>query len=243
MSPFFFKNRKKLKTKKTLFYLWRSVLVAVSIYCSTYAVKHLALVDTVLLQYTFPLFIALILLIFYRKRITFTASCALLIGFSSVFFLLQPGLDILHLASFASLGAAIAAAILAVSLHELMKTEDVMAILFYCTLFPGCFSLIPFIYSWEWISSPVIWIYLIASSLLGVIYQYLMAKAYSLSPPHIVGSFSYFCVLFCTLFGILLWNETLDSMKIIGGILVILCGLLMTFENHRKIEEKSFTQH
>jgi drug/metabolite transporter (DMT)-like permease len=240
--PLFFKYRNHLKTKKFGFYFWRSFLVALSIYCSTYGVKHLALVDAVLLQYTFPLFISLMLLIFYKRRISLSENCALLIGFSSVFFLLKPQLDIFHLASFAPLGAALASAALAISLYELVKTEHVIAILFYCTLIPGCFCVVPFIYSRESIPSSVIWIYLILSSFLGVIYQYLMAKAYSLISPHIVGSFSYFCVLFCTLFGWLIWNETLDGMKIIGGILVVACGLLMVYKNHRKIiVEKNFS--
>ena len=54
LSPLFFKHRKVLKTAKLKTYLWRSVLVAISIYTSTYGVQHLALTDAVLLQYTFP---------------------------------------------------------------------------------------------------------------------------------------------------------------------------------------------
>lgn len=214
-------------------YFWRSFLVALSVFCSTYGVQHLALADAVVLQYTFPLFTALILWIFYKKTISLRANCALLVGFVAIFFLLKPQWDLFHTASLASLGAAIAAAIVAITLHELMKTEHVLCLMFYCTWIPGCFSLVPFIYSWEWVTPSIITIYLIPSSFLGVIYQILMAKAYSFSPPHVVSSFSYFCVFFSTFFGWLIWDETLDAVKMIGGLLIVLCGFLMVYENHR----------
>lgn len=233
LAPFFYKHRKSLKTSKLGTYAWRSVLVAISIFSSTYGVQHLALADAVLLQYTFPLFVSLVLWVFYKKKISVGANLALWIGFAAVFFLLNSKGDIFHLASFASLTAAVAAALLAISLHELVKTEHILAILFYCTWIPGCMSFIPFYFSWEAVPLSVIALYCIPSSFLGVIYQYLMAKAYSYAPPHIVGSFSYFCVFFSTLLGWVVWNETLSLLQAVGGMLIVLCGILMIRENNR----------
>ncbi|MBS0652505.1 MAG: DMT family transporter [Verrucomicrobia bacterium] len=233
LAPFFYKHRKSLKTSKLGTYTWRSVLVAISIFSSTYGVQHLALADAVLLQYTFPLFVSLVLWIFYKKKISMGANMALWIGFAAVFFLLNSKGDIFHLASFASLTAAVAAALLAISLHELVKTEHILAILFYCTWIPGCMSFIPFYFSWEPVPLSIIALYCIPSSFLGVIYQYFMAKAYSYAPPHIVGSFSYFCVFFSTLLGWVVWNESLSLFQAVGGILIVLCGILMIRENSR----------
>ncbi len=233
LTPLFLKYRHVLKTSKHKTYFWRSVLVAVSIYFSTYGVRHLALADAVLLQYTFPLFISLILWIFYRKRISPMANVALTLGFAAVFLLLNPAGDVLHLASLSSLTAAVAAALLAVSLHELVKTEHILAVLFYCTWIPGCISFIPFLYTWEPIPVSTILAYCIPSSFLGVIYQYYMGRAYSYAPPHIIGSFSYFCVFFSAFLAWVIWDESLSILQLCGGVLVIFSGLLMVRENSR----------
>ncbi len=232
LAPFFYKHRKSLRTSKLRTYTWRSALVALSILSSTYGVQHLALADAVLLQYTFPLFVSLVLWIVYKKKISLQANVSLWLGFTAVFFLLNSKGDIFHLASFASLTAAVASALLAVSLHELVKTEHILAILFYCTWIPGCMSFIPFYYSWEPVPLSVIGLYCIPSSLLGVIYQYAMAKAYSYAPSYVVGGFNYFCVFFSTFLGWVIWNERLDVFQAVGGVLIVICGILMVRENN-----------
>ncbi|MBI3237148.1 MAG: DMT family transporter [Chlamydiales bacterium] len=238
LAPLFYRHRRVLKTQRWNTYLVRSVLVMISIYCSTYGVQHLALADAVLLQYTFPLFTALLLWIFYGKKVSKRAVIALWAGFGSVFFLLQSKADFFHVGSFFSLSSAVAAALLAISLHELVKTEHILSVLFHCTWIPGCMSLFFLFHSWESISFPVILTYCIPSSMLGVTYQYFIAKAYSYAPAHIVAGFSYFCVFFSTLFGMVFWKESPTTMQIAGSILIIGSCVLMMRENGRLQTER-----
>jgi drug/metabolite transporter (DMT)-like permease len=209
-------------------------MVALSIYCSIYGIKHLELSDAILLQYTLPLFIPLMHWIFYRKKVSAKSIYLLFVGFVSLFFLLKPNLDILRLASFASLCVGVLGALMAVTLHELSKTEHTVAILFYCTLIAGAISVIPCIHSWEWVPFSVLLVYVVPVSILGLIHQYLITRAYALASPHLIGGFVYFCVLFSALFGWLVWDETMDAMKIFSGILLILCGVMSARENNPK---------
>lgn len=236
--PLFLKYRQHLKTKRFSFYFGRSLLVATSIYCSIYGIRNLALMDAMLLQYTLPLFIPLMLWIFHRKKISMRSFCLLGIGFISVFFLLKPQLDLLHLASLASLSVGILSAIMAVTLHDLTKTDHVVAILFHSTLLSGIFSIIPCLSTWETVPTAVLLKYIVPISAIGLVHQYLITRAYTFASPHIVGGFIYFCVLFSALFGWLIWDDRPDPIKIGGGILLIICGLLMVRENSRKIEPK-----
>jgi drug/metabolite transporter (DMT)-like permease len=243
--PLFLKNPHNLRTKRIWQYFGRSFLVVISIYCSTYGIKHLTLGDAVLLQYTYPLFIALFLYLFFKDKIPLLTGCALAIGFFSVFFLLKPELDLFHFASFASLGAAVVSAIIGVTLQRLVHLEPVSTILFYCTLFAAVISFIPYVSTMEPVSFSVIVLYLLPSSVLGVAYQFLNAKAYFFASPHIVGSFGYFCVFFSTFFGWLIWDETWSGAKMVGGVLIVLCSLLMVYENHSRMTKlkSSLTFH
>ena len=234
--PFFIKKPQYLKSEKIGYYLGRSLLVVVSIYSSSYGVRHLALSDAVLLQYTYPLFIALFLALFFKQKVSKIANAALLIGFASLFFLLKPQLEVIQPASFASLGAAIAAAVLAISLQRVMKKEPIPTILFYCTLIPTIFSFFLYVPVWESVSFSLLIGYLVPSSLLGVLYQYLIARAYFLTPSHVVGGFSYCCVFFSALLGWLIWDEVFEGMKLIGGVLVAICSLLMVYETYASME-------
>jgi drug/metabolite transporter (DMT)-like permease len=234
LAPFFLKYRHLLKTNRLSLYLGRSIAVALSIFCSVYGIKHLALGDAILLQYTLPLFIPLVYWIFYRKKVSTKSIYLLLLGFISLFFLLKPGLDILHFASFASLSVGVLGALMAVTVHELSKTEHTIAILFYGTLIAGLLSVIPCIYTWEPVEVWVLLVYIVPISIIGMIHQYLITRAYALAPPHLVGGFVYFCVFFGALFGWLIWGETLDAMKIGSGILLMFCGVMMARENNQK---------
>lgn len=236
LTPFFLKYRHVLKTQRLGLYLGRSVAVAVSIYASIYGIKHLALGDAIMLQYTLPLFIPLLHWVFYRKKVSSKSIYLLFIGFVSLFFLLKPNLDILQLASIASLSVGVLGAFMAVTLHELSKTEHIVAILFYSTLIAGALSVVPCLHSWEQVPFSVLVTYIVPISVLGLIYQYLITHAYAWAPPHLVGGFIYFCVLFSALFGWLIWDETFDAMKVISGILLILCSVMMVRENNLKAD-------
>lgn len=234
LAPFFFKYRYFLKTKRLRLYLGRSIAVAISIYCSIYGIRHLALSDAILLQYTLPLFIPLMHWIFYRKKASSKSVILLFLGFVSIFFLLKPNLHIFQIGSLASLSVGVMGAFMAVTSHELSKTEHIIAILFYCTLIAGFISIIPCLHSWEKIPISVLLIYIAPISILGLIQQYLIVRAYALASPHLVGSFVYFCVLFSALLGWLIWDETLGAVKVLSGIFLILCAVMMVRENRAK---------
>jgi drug/metabolite transporter (DMT)-like permease len=234
LTPFFILQRDKLRSKRLPLHLVRAIFVAISIYCSVYGIRHLALVDAVLLENTGVLFIPLVAWAWHRQKITAYYFFILALGFLAVFFLLKPKLDILHLASFASIGTGLAVSITTVSISKLSKTDHLLAILFYFNLFSGALSLIPCLYTWE--STPTMasfsfWLPFLLISFFGVLSQYAMIKAYSLIPPHVAGNFAYFGVLFSAFFGWLLWEESLSGMQVLGGGLLIGTGLLMIRKN------------
>jgi drug/metabolite transporter (DMT)-like permease len=236
LSPFFFKAGKTLVSKKVPLHLMRATFIVLSACCSVYGIKHLALVDALLLENTMPLFIPFVLWIWHRQKITLFSCIILLLGFSSVFLLLKSKLDILHIASFASLSTGFLSAITTVSIKTLSKTESPISILFYFNIFAGSLAFIFCVYTWD--GMPVIsfsyWLPIIMNSLFGILFQYTIIRAYSLISPHVVGCFAYFGILFSALFGWVIWQESLDQLQIIGGSFLVGSGLLMILENNQK---------
>lgn len=220
-------------------HLFRACFATASIFCSIYGIRHLALVDAVILENTLPLFIPLVIWIWHGEKIDRTCWMILLIGFSSLFFILKPQCNILHLASFASLGTALASAISAVSIKTLSKTESPLTILFFFTVFSGLITFFPCYQHWENVPMTFsFWWPFIVISLFGVGFQYAITRAYTLMPAHIVGSFIYFSVLYSALFGWIFWRERVDIMQIVGATILIGTGLFMLRNN-----SKSFPAH
>ncbi len=236
LSPFFLRAGKKLLSKQLPLHMVRACLIVLSACCSVYGIKNLVLVDALLLENTMPLFIPLILWIWHRQKINLYSFFILFIGFSSVFFLLKPKLNILHIASFASLATGLFSAISTVCIKTLAKTESPIAIYFYYNVFAGTLAFCLCAYSWEGPPSIPLpfWLPLVLNSVLGVLFQYSIIQAYSLISPHIVGGFAYFGILFSALLGWLIWQEPLDMFQIIGGGLLVGSGLLMILESRRK---------
>jgi drug/metabolite transporter (DMT)-like permease len=236
LTPFFLVHRKQLHFKQLPLHFLRAIFVTISIYCSVYGIRHLALVDAILLENTLPLFIPLIAWVWHKQKITLKSFFILLLGFSSLFFLLKPELNIVHLASLASIGAGFASAMSAMSVRTLSKTEHPIAILFYFNAFAGALALVPLAYTWEgmpsWSAS--FWLPFLLISVFGVLFQYAMNRAYSLISPHVVGNFVYFQVLFSAFFGWTIWHEHVNAMQVLGGILLIGSGFLMIRENKQK---------
>ncbi|MBS0606979.1 MAG: DMT family transporter [Verrucomicrobia bacterium] len=232
--PFFIMNFQKLKPRQPGMLLLRAFFATASIFCSVYGIRHLALVDAIILENSLPLFIPIVVWIWHKEKISAGSWTALFIGFSSLFFLLKPQLNVMHLASLASIGAGLATAVSSVSIKTLSKTESPITILFYFYLISSLITLYPCCKNWENIPANFsFWWPFVLISVFGVLFQYAITKAYALVPAHIVGSFVYFSVLYSAILGWLIWQEKFDSMQICGAVLLIGAGLYILRSDRR----------
>ncbi len=239
--PFFLKNINKLQPQQLGMHLFRAFFATSSIFCSVYGIRHLALVDAVILENTLPLFIPLIVWVWHKEKIGLSSWIALLIGFSSLFCILKPKLNIVHIASFASLGTALFSGISSVSIRTLSKTESPITILFYFNLLSGLMTFFPCYQNWENIPfSFDFWWPFVLISIFGVSFQYAVTRAYALVPTHVVGGFVYFSVLYSALFGWLFWKESFDYMQMLGATLLIGAGLFIirAHQKSQKVREE-----
>jgi drug/metabolite transporter (DMT)-like permease len=244
LAPLFYFSRKELSSERKPLYIMRAICVVFSLWCSVYGITHLLLIDALLLENTMALFIPIVLWIWHRHKISLSSWFILFLGFASLFFLLKPKLNLLHIASFASLTTGLLSAISTVSINTLSKTESPKAMLFYFNIFSGSVALAFCVFSWDGMPdisfTLAFWLPLFMNSLCSLTFQYSIIRAYSLISPHVVGCFAYFGILFSALFGYLFWNEPVDSLQIVGGGLLILSGLLMILENKRSALPERF---
>ena len=214
---------KNLVTKRLSAHIVRSVSGLTAMYCFFYAIANLHLAEAVLLNYSSPIFIAIIALLWLGERPSTKLIIAIMIGFIGLCFILKPGITMFQGAAWIGLLSAVFAAFAMVTIRNLSSTEPTIRIVFYFSLTSTVISAVPLLWFWQ---TPD-WKVLLAMSFAGLAAtggQLLLTRAYSLAPAAQIGPYTYTTVVFAAVYGWIFWMETPDSYTLIGALLVIIAG-------------------
>ena len=194
-------------------------------YCFFYAIAHLQLAEAVLLNFSSPLFIAIIALIWLGEKASASLIFTIIIGFIGVCFVLKPGMGLFTNAAWIGLISAVFAALAMVTIRRLSTTEPIIRIVFYFSMTATVISGIPLVWAWQ---TPD-WQPLLAMAFAGcaaTIGQLLLTYSYSLGPATRVSPYSYSTVIFAAIFGWIFWSETPDIYTLVGASLIISAGVM-----------------
>jgi drug/metabolite transporter (DMT)-like permease len=190
------------------------------------AVKHMSLVNAVLLVNAAPLFIPLVVLVWLKTRITSTVVLSLVIGFVGVVLILKPSPALFaQPAALLAVAAALCSAIALVSVNRLSTTDRPDTILFYYFLI-STIAATPFAVSQWRTPVGVEWGYLIAIGLFMALAQLFIILAYQRSTAARLAPFIYSVVVFSGLIGWVVWGQVPDWLALVGIVLVCLGGIL-----------------
>jgi len=218
----------QLKTPVLGKQLTRSILGFVSLVMFFYAISQLPLATAITLNYTSPLFMAMFAPFMLRERPRPILIVAIILGFLGVTLLLKPSLHADELiAGTIGLLSGLTAGIVYVHVTQLARAgEPDWRTVFYftlvCTIGAGLWMLLHHFNPLSWYDIPL----LLGLGASATIAQFAMTRAYRTGNHLVVGSLAYTTVLIASIFGILLWNETLSADRWIAVILIILGGLV-----------------
>ena len=214
------KGIKTLATQRFPAHLFRSVSGLAAMYCFFYAIAHMQLAEAVLLNYSSPLFIAIIAILWFGEEASWKLALAIVTGFIGVCLVLKPGAGLFQGAAMVGLVSALFAAFAMVTIRNLSRTEPTHRIVFYFSLISTVISAIPLL----WVNQlPGLQILLLMAfaGLAATLGQLCLTYTYSLAPASQVGPYTYATVLFAALYGWMFWEETPDVLTFTGAILVI----------------------
>ncbi len=221
-----------LKTQRFGAHLVRTLTGLTAMYCFFYAIAHLKLGEAVLLNFSSPLFIALIALIWLKEPAPRFVIIAIMIGFVGVILILKPGFGVFSSAAIVGVAAGIFVALAMVSIRNLSSTEPTVRIVFYFSFLSTIISAIPLIWCWQ-MPNLKVWAIMLGAGFIATKAQLLMTYAYRLAPAAKIGAFAYTNVIFAATFGWLLWNETFDHISLLGACLICISGVLTTMKKEK----------
>lgn len=210
--------------------LWRSLTGFVSLVFFFYAIANLPLATAITLNYTSPLFLAVLTLFFLRQHSRPVLHFTIAIGFVGVALLLQPSLNESQwLAGVVGLLSGLLAGVVYLQIVELGRLgEPAWRTVFYftltCTVGSGLWMLVHEFHALTLADLAL----LFAMGACATLAQLAMTRAYGEGNPLVSGSLAYATVVLASLFGIVLWHETLSPLSWLGIVLIIAAGVIST---------------
>lgn len=207
---------------------WRGLSGFGALMLFFYAIGQLPLATAVTLNYTAPLFLALISTLILKERPHLPLILTILLGFSGMVLLLRPTLHQEQLAAgLMGLASGFLAAIAYLNVRQLGQIgEPEWRIVFY-------FTLVSTIGGGIWMAahtfhpvSPMNFLLLLGLGTTATLAQLAMTRAYREGNTLVVSSLAYSTVVFASLWGILIWHEVLSLTSWTGIALIILSGVL-----------------
>jgi len=214
-----------ISTSQLGLHLLRAGVGVTAMGCLFYSWSVLPLAQAALLKQTAPLFIPLLAFLWLGERLPVVAKLALVLGFIGTAAILNPQQGVLNIGVLIAVMGALLGAFAKVVVRKLRHTEPASRIVFYFALFAALISALPAYWQWQALSwQQWGWLLLMAGS--STLAQLLLSRAYGLAPAGRLAPFTYGSVLFASLMGWLLWQESLTLNTLLGMALIVGAGLL-----------------
>ena len=193
--------------------------------CLYYAWGHLPLAQAALLKQTSPFFVPFFAFWWLNERINRYAIYAILIGFVGVYIVLNPHGSDFNLAVLVAVLGAMLGALAKVTVRRMVLSESPQRIVFYFALFSTMLAAVPAAIVWvmpNW--QQFIWLLVLAMTSTAA--QLMLSKGYAYAPAGQLGPFTYGSILFATLFGWWIWDESVAIHTWLGVILIVVAGFV-----------------
>ncbi len=191
-----------------------------------YAVAAIPLSQLVALEFTNPLWVALLAPLMLGERLTRIRILAALLGFVGVVIVAEPGVSPLELGHAAALLSAIGFAMNTVYTKRLMRFDSVLCVLFWMTLSQSVVSLLLSLPGGIPVPSPGVLPWIVVVGLTGLSAHYCLTSALSHAPATIVAPMEFLRLPMISLVGMWLYAEPLRPAVLVGALVIIAANLV-----------------
>jgi drug/metabolite transporter (DMT)-like permease len=186
-----------------------------------YAVVVIPLGQLVALEFTNPIWVALLAPLLLHEPLTRTRVLAALLGFAGVLVVAQPGVSPLGPGHAAALLAAVGFAMNTILTKQIMRHDSVLCVIFWMTLSQGAMSLVlslPGGIPWPSLAMAP-WIVIVGIT--GLSAHYSLTSALGYAPATVVAPMEFVRLPVVAALGMWLYGEPLQAAIFVGAALII----------------------
>ncbi len=185
-----------------------------------FAMARIPIAEVTALSYLTPVLMTIGAALFFGEKLYARRILAIFFGLVGVFIILRPGFTTISIGQIAQLATAPLFAISMLLTKKLLRTEPISVIVaglsLVCslTLLPAALL--------NWVNPDLTEVLLLSlTAVLATAGHYTMTRAFSLAPIAVLQPVSFLQLLWATLFGWLLFAETIDGFVVLGGTVLV----------------------
>ncbi|MBM3571362.1 MAG: DMT family transporter [Alphaproteobacteria bacterium] len=214
-------------TNRLHLHLLRGAVGVTSMMCSFYAIVHLPLAESTALDFTKPLFMIFLAVMFLNETVRWRRWTATLWGFTGVIIMVRPGLGAIDPAILVGLAGAALAACSTGIIKKLSETERQMTIMIYFGVLSTVGSFGPALTAWRWPSLLDLMMLFVLGAV-STFGQFCAIRSYHAADATIVVPIDYIRLIFALIAGYVIFNELPDLWSLLGAALIIGATLYIT---------------
>jgi drug/metabolite transporter (DMT)-like permease len=214
-----------LRTRRLGEHVWRNLAHFGGQFGWFFAIAAMPLAEVFAIEFTIPIWTALLAALFLGERLTRPRVLALVLGLAGVLLVLRPGPAILQPAALAALAGAIAYATSYLFTKRLAGTEAPLAILFYMTVVQLPLGLVGALPRWQGVHlADAPWLVLVGVTALTA--HYCLTRALRLAEMSVVLPIDFLRLPLVALLGYLLYGETVGLLALAGALLIVAANVI-----------------
>jgi drug/metabolite transporter (DMT)-like permease len=191
------------------------------------------LAGAIAINFSAPLFSALVAIIFLKERPGLARWTALLVGFFGVLIVTNPGADLLTAGALFALANAVMYGSVTVAVRGMSKTESANTLLMWQMVTVAVFHSFLLLFGFQWPTAADAGM-LILSGIAWAIGQYLWTQALQLAPATAVSPFYYFLLVWAMVIGFVVWGDVPTIALLVGSSIVVGSGLFLLWHEARQ---------
>jgi drug/metabolite transporter (DMT)-like permease len=214
-----------MRTQRPLVHIGRNIAHYAGQFSWLFALNLIPLAQLISIEFTTPIWTALLATTFLNERLTRPRLGAILLGLIGIVVIVRPGATAIQTGHLVVLAAAFFFGISLVVTKSLTRTDNVVRIIFWMLIIQSVIGLVPAIYVWR--TPPAdLWPWILLVAFTGSASHYCLAKALAHADATLVAPIDFLRVPLSALIGWLLYQEQIDMWTAAGAVLILGGNLL-----------------
>jgi drug/metabolite transporter (DMT)-like permease len=216
---------KAMRSARASHHVARNLVHYAAQICWFFALTLIPISQVVSIEFTMPIWIAILAAAFLGERMTVWKFTAIVLGLVGVVVIVRPDTGAINQGQLIALAAAVGFGISVTLMKSLTRTETTLTIIFWMLVVQTAAGFVPALYFWQW-PSAYAWGWIVVIAFCGTFSHYCMARAMLYADATVVVPMDFLRVPLSAAAGWLLYAERLDIYTVLGAALILTGNLL-----------------
>jgi drug/metabolite transporter (DMT)-like permease len=220
-------------TQRPRDHVMRGLSQSISQTFSVIAFSLMPLAGAVAINFSAPLWAALVSVVWLKERAGPMRWVVLLAGFLGVLIVTNPDTDSLQVGALFALGNAIMYGSVTVAVRGMTATESANTLLMWQMVTIAFFHAFLLVFGVRW-PAPIDAAMLVCSGVANAVGQYFWTRALHVAPATAVSPFFYLMLVWALVIGYVVWGDVPTPGLLVGSAIVVASGLLLLWHETRR---------